>query len=79
MTEPSPDPSGALAGLDGLDETPVGPPRPLPGAVALRLSNEAAEKMRFEIDRAGGREVCFLATVAPDRTVVAPRAVARGN
>ena len=79
MTDPSPDPSRALAGLDGLDEIPEGPPRPLPGAVALRLSPEAAEKIRFEIDRAGGREVCFLATVDADRTVVAPRAVARGN
>jgi ATP-dependent DNA helicase DinG len=35
--------------------------------------------MRSEIARAGGREVCFLATVDLDRTVVSPRAVARGN
>ncbi|MEX0979804.1 MAG: helicase C-terminal domain-containing protein [Gemmatimonadota bacterium] len=29
--------------------------------------------------RAGGREVCFLAEVGPDRRVVNPRVVARGN
>ena len=35
--------------------------------------------MRGEIARAGGREVCFLATVTEDRQIVDPRAVARGN
>lgn len=79
MSRSSPDPARALVGLDGLDEAPVAPPRSRPGAVPLRLDPEAAERMRLEIERAGGREVCFLATVTPDRVVVAPRAVARGN
>ncbi|KPJ74669.1 MAG: hypothetical protein AMS19_15080 [Gemmatimonas sp. SG8_23] len=35
--------------------------------------------MRREIERAGGREVCFLATVDENRVVHKPRAVARGN
>ncbi len=45
----------------------------------LSLDPEAAERMRGEIARAGGREVCFLAEVTPDRRIVHPRAVARGN
>lgn len=79
MSSNSPDPAQALAGLDGLDPREEAPPRARPGAVRLRLVDEAAERMRAEIARAGGREVCFLATVTPDRTVVSPRAVARGN
>jgi ATP-dependent DNA helicase DinG len=35
--------------------------------------------IRVEVARAGGREVCFLAEVTEDGTVVDPRAVARGN
>lgn len=79
MSRPAPDPAGALAGLDGLDAGPLPPPPARPGAVPLRVSPEAAERMRHEIARAGGREVCFLATVTPDRIVIDPRAVARGN
>lgn len=75
----SPDPAGALAGLDGLDAEPVPPPSRRPGEAPLRLAPEAAERMRAEIARAGGREVCFLASVTPGRVVVDPRAVARGN
>lgn len=68
-------------GLDGLEEeeptTQAGKkPRPLR---ALTLSGEASERLRTEIARAGGREVCFLASVDQDRVVRAPRAVARGN
>ncbi|MBI4541034.1 MAG: helicase c2 [Gemmatimonadetes bacterium] len=48
-------------------------------ASGLRLTTEAAARIRAEIERARGREVCFLATVTPDREVVDPRAVARGN
>ena len=36
-------------------------------------------RIRREIERAGGREVCFLALVEPDRVVADPRPVARGN
>ena len=73
-------PREALAGLDGLEDegrdTPV--PAPAPGR-ALTLSAEAAERVRYEIARAGGREVCFLADVDGDRVVHGARAVARGN
>ena len=46
---------------------------------ALRLSPAAAEHIRTEVEKAGGREVCFLAGVSPERVLVEPRAVARGN
>ena len=45
----------------------------------LRLSPTAAKQIRAEVGKAGGREVCFLARVGPDRMLVEPRAVARGN
>ena len=45
----------------------------------LRLTPEAARHVRAEIRRADGREVCFLARVTPERLVVEPRAVSRGN
>jgi ATP-dependent DNA helicase DinG len=45
----------------------------------LRLTPEAARYVRGEIRRAQGREVCFLARVTPERLVVEPRAVSRGN
>ena len=72
----------ALAGLDGADEDsgapglPTGASRELP---PLRLGALAAERIRQEIARTGGREVCFLARVASDRSLVDPRPVARGN
>ena len=45
----------------------------------LSLHPEAARRIRAEIQRAGGREVCFLARVDAERRLVEPRAVARGN
>ncbi|SUZ81001.1 uncharacterized protein METZ01_LOCUS33855, partial [marine metagenome] len=45
----------------------------------LRLSRDSAERIRAEIGKAGGREVCFLTRVSPDRMLVEARAVARGN
>ena len=45
----------------------------------LRLSPAAADQIRVEVEEAGGREVCFLAHVGPDRMLLDPRAVARGN
>ena len=45
----------------------------------LVLAPEAARHMREQIARAGGREVSFLATVSPERVIVDPRTVARGN
>jgi len=86
-------PKEALAGLDGLDpedeldQDSGGWP---PGRVAgtgetsgpvrsLTLAPNTTARLRAEIERAGGREVCFLASVDADRVVQAPRAVARGN
>ena len=50
--------------------------RPQPDLV---LAPEATNRMREQIARAGGREVSFLATVTPERVIVDPRTVARGN
>ncbi len=71
-----------LAGLDGLEpETAEDAPNPdrSAGLRPLVLSEATAERIRREIERAGGREVCFLATVDAERVVHEPRAVARGN
>ncbi|MBW3533629.1 MAG: helicase [Gemmatimonadetes bacterium] len=69
-----------LAGVDGLDEGPAALPTGAdPHRPPLRLGADAAERIRAEIARAGGREVCFLASVTPERVVSDPRAVARGN
>lgn len=45
----------------------------------LYLSRGAAAKIRAEIARARGNEVCFVATVSEDGAVVEPRVVARGH
>jgi ATP-dependent DNA helicase DinG len=45
----------------------------------LTLSQEAAARIRAEVGRAGGREVCFLASVDEARVVHDARAVARGS
>jgi ATP-dependent DNA helicase DinG len=71
-----------LAGLDGLEpEEPEPEPPRKKGRPArpLRLGSTAAARIRDEIERAGGREVCFLAEVDDKRWVHAPRAVSRGN
>ncbi|OGU34251.1 MAG: hypothetical protein A3K13_09510, partial [Gemmatimonadetes bacterium RIFCSPLOWO2_12_FULL_68_9] len=69
-------------GLDGLEpEEPEPHPPRKRGRPArpLRLGSTAAARIRDEIERAGGREVCFLAEVDDKRWVHAPRAVSRGN
>jgi ATP-dependent DNA helicase DinG len=76
-------PKEALVGLDGLEPgaTPRGPaqaPTKTP-PTPLTLSAESTARLREEIERAGGREVCFLARVDGDRVVREPRTVARGN
>ena len=48
-------------------------------AGALTLAPETAETIRREVERAGGREVCFVAQVEADATVTGARAVARGS
>ena len=73
-------PAVALAGLDGTEGLPVVPRRGESGDLQpLRLETGAAEQIRREIRRAGGREVCFLARVTPERMLTDPRLVARGN
>ena len=66
--------ASADVGADG-----PGLPEP-PGATSdLRLSSAAAETVRAEIHKAGGREVCFLVQVSEARELIEPRAVSRGN
>ncbi len=72
-------PREALVGLDGLVREERSAPAREPAARPLRLSGQASRALRNEIERAGGREVCFLASVDEDRVVHDPRAVARGN
>jgi ATP-dependent DNA helicase DinG len=71
-------PPEALAGPDEdqLEEEEKGTRLP---ARALTLSEASSVRLRAEIERAGGREVCFLATVDAERVVHDPRAVSRGN
>jgi ATP-dependent DNA helicase DinG len=45
----------------------------------LSLEPRSAARIRAEIARAGGNEVCFIAAVGDDGLVTAPRVVARGN
>lgn len=71
-------PSAALVGVDGLDEE-TGPPAPPGRESPLRLSAESVARIRSEIHRARGREVCFLGSVTADRVIEDVRAVARGN
>jgi len=74
-------PKEALAGFDGLepDEEIVTASAGRPPPTPLTLSPDAAQRLRHEIERAGGREVCFLASVDERRVVRDPRAVSRGN
>ncbi|NJD18770.1 MAG: hypothetical protein FIA95_05740, partial [Gemmatimonadetes bacterium] len=70
-----------LAGLDGLEpdeEEPEARKGRSPGP-PLQLTREVRARVRAEIERAGGREVCFLAEVDERRRVRDPRAVSRGN
>jgi ATP-dependent DNA helicase DinG len=76
-----------LAGLDGLEapdpesdlsEEALRATAPK-SSRPLRLSPDAAARIRSEIERAGGREVCFLADVDEKRMIRDPKAVARGN
>ncbi|HEX6132341.1 MAG TPA: helicase C-terminal domain-containing protein [Longimicrobiales bacterium] len=45
----------------------------------LRLETRSAARIRAEIARAGGNEVCFVADVEVSGVVSAPRVLARGN
>jgi ATP-dependent DNA helicase DinG len=72
-------PKEALVGFDGLEPEAEAPQASKTPPTPLTLSVESAARLRAEIERAGGREVCFLARVDEDRVVREPRAVARGN
>ncbi len=74
----NPDQELSPVSADGITHGP-GLPEP-PGSTSdLRLSASATETIRAEIEKAGGREVCFLAQVNEARELIEPRAVARGN
>ena len=87
--EDEPDGTDATSGGGGSGGPPVGrarrvgslrPPEARRAPTEpLTLSPAAAERIRAEIARAGGREVCFLATVDEHRVVHEARAVARGS
>ena len=67
-------PKEALVGLDGL-EPDEAPPAKAPGKTPptpLTLSAESSARLKAEIERAGGREVCFLARVDDEMPVLAP-------
>lgn len=77
-------PAHALAGLDGTEDNRAeeesrGEEAKAPPDRPLTLSDAASQRLRAEIARAGGREVCFLAEVDAQRVIHTPRAVARGN
>ncbi|HET7460310.1 MAG TPA: helicase C-terminal domain-containing protein [Longimicrobium sp.] len=57
--------------------TTAAPPRK--SAVDLFLTPAAAERMRREIQRARGNEVCFVCKVGEDGAVDEPRTLARGH
>jgi ATP-dependent DNA helicase DinG len=54
-------------------------PRTLPPHTDTRLAPAAAVAIRAAIRLAGGREVCFVATVDDDETIRTARVVARGD
>jgi ATP-dependent DNA helicase DinG len=45
----------------------------------IRLEARAAARIRAEVARSGGNEVCFIAEIDEEGRVTAPRVVARGN
>ena len=46
---------------------------------SIRLSHEAALRVRDEIARCGGNEVCFSLSIGEDAELIEPRVVSRGN
>jgi ATP-dependent DNA helicase DinG len=45
----------------------------------LRLGSDAAQRVRDEITRSGGNEVCFTLSLGEDGELIEPRVVSRGN
>jgi ATP-dependent DNA helicase DinG len=68
--------------ISGKNEFELDDPRDPPASSSqnpLTLSSASQATIRAEIEKAGGREVCFLAEVDDVRVIQDPRAVARGN
>tara|TARA_B100000959_G_scaffold230226_1_gene246153 strand:- start:5222 stop:7837 length:2616 start_codon:yes stop_codon:yes gene_type:complete len=68
--------------ISGKNEFGLDDPRDPPASSSqnpLTLSSASQATIRAEIEKAGGREVCFLAEVDDVRVIQDPRAVARGN
>jgi ATP-dependent DNA helicase DinG len=68
--------------ISGKNEFELDDPRDPPASSSqnpLTLSSTSQATIRAEIEKAGGREVCFLAEVDDVRVIQNPRAVARGN
>ena len=72
-------PGGLVVGGDTLESEESAQSRRSSSRNPLTLSVTSAAVIRAEIERAGGREVCFLAEVDDARVIQEPRAVARGN
>ncbi len=73
-------PAQVLVGVDGLEpEEDESRGRTRAAPVPLTLAPDTTARIRAEIEKAGGREVCFLASVDEERIVRDPRAVARGS
>jgi ATP-dependent DNA helicase DinG len=71
---------GRRSGESPSARAPMSRPPSAPGPAAdLRLGAAAAERIRAEIARARGNEVCFVARVGEGGEVVDPRVVARGH
>ena len=72
-------PGGLVVGGDTLESEESAQSRRSSSRNPLTLSVTSTAVIRAEIERAGGREVCFLAEVDDARVIQEPRAVARGN
>ena len=68
-----------ISGKDGFESEEESDSTGSSARNALTLSPASQATIRAEIERAGGREVCFLAEIDDVRVIQDPRAVARGN
>ena len=74
-------PKEALVGLDGLEREEA-PPAKAPSKTPptpLTLAAESSARLKAEIERAGGREVCFLARVDEGRPLADPPVASQGR
>ena len=68
-----------VSGKDGFESEEESDSTRSSARNSLTLSPASQATIRAEIERAGGREVCFLAEIDDVRVIQDPRAVARGN